>query len=241
MPRDKQKNQKLRMLASQAFAALVLMVLSGCGASGTALETVEPPTNTVGSATPTPLPTVTSTHTLPPPTQTPSPEPTATFTLPASDTPIPTETLTPSPTALGFLLPAARSDMISIYFVQLNSGIGSCGDRYLAFSSEEPITGNIARDVTTGLRKLFSYRKMKYGELYNPVGSSKLAVDNVDWDKKKEQIDVHLRGSLDRPEDACENARLKSQIWLTIKQFPEIKKEIVFINNVLLGDLVSND
>lgn len=241
MLKDKQGISKFKVVVSRIFMILVFVIMSGCGAADTGVETVEPATDTVVPATQTPLPTATVTPTLPAPTETPTQEPTATHTLQASDTPSPTETLTPSPTALGFLLPAARANMISIYFVQLNSGIGSCGDRYLAFSSGEPITGNIARDVTTGLRSLFSYRKKNYGELYNPVGSSKLAVDNVDWDKKKEQIEVHLRGSLDRPEDACENSRLKSQIWLTIKQFSEIKKEIVFINNVLLGDLVSND
>ena len=241
LPIGKQKIINFRMLISIAFMLLMLFVLGGCSAAGSFAETTEPPAANVAPATETPSPTSTFTHTPPPPTDTPTLEPTATFTLPATDTPTPTETMTPSPTGLGFLLPAARSDMISIYFVQLNSGIGSCGDRYLAFSSGEPITGNIARDVATGLRKLFSYRKKTYGELYNPVGSSKLGVDNVDFDKKAGQIDVHLRGALNRPDDPCENLRLKNQIWLTIKQFPEIKKEIVFINKVLLGDLISND
>jgi len=241
MPKVSQKIPNFRTLVFNAFVLLILFVLGGCGASGTSVETIEAPTEPAAPATQTPLPTATVTQTLPPPTGTPTLEPTATFTLQVTDTPTPSETMTPSPTGISFLLPAARSDMISIYFVQLNTGIGSCGDRYLAFSSGEPITGNIARDVATGLRSLFSYRKKTYGELYNPVGSSKLGVDDVEFNKKTGQIEVYLRGSLDRPDDPCENTRLKNQIWLTIKQFTDIKKEIVFMNNVLLGDLISND
>jgi hypothetical protein len=142
---------------------------------------------------------------------------------------------------LFFALPAARADMVNIYFVQLNAGIGACGDRLIAISSGEPITGNIARDVAAGLRKLFSYRQKYYGELYNPQGASRLRVEDVDFEKDTGLIDVYISGTYNRPEDPCDNTRVKAQIWTTIRQFPKITKTNIFLDRVPFGDLLSND
>jgi hypothetical protein len=158
-----------------------------------------------------------------------------------TDTPLPSETATASPTGVGFFLPAARSDMVSIYFILLNPDPSVCNDRVIAVSSGEPITGNIARDVAAGLRKLFSYRQKVYGDLYNPQGASRFRVEEVDFEKDTGLIDVFISGSYNRPEDPCENTRVKAQIWSTIKQFPQVTKTNIFLDRVPFGDLLSND
>ncbi len=225
----------------RVIVLVIFIVASGCSAPLSPVETALPVTDTRVPSSPTSEPTQTPTSTPVTPTETQTPLPSATPTLAFTDTPVPTETSTASPTAAFFLLPAAREGTVNIYFIQLNSGIGACGDRLIAIGSGEPVTGKTARDVTAGLNKLFSYRKMYYGELYNPQGASRFRVDDVSFDKKKGEIVVYLRGSFNRPEDPCENTRLKTQIWATISQFPEIEHEIVFLNRVLLGDLISND
>lgn len=130
--------------------------------------------------------------------------------------------------------------MVNIYFIQPNSGTGTCGDRVIAVGSGEKISGNIARDVAAGLRKLFSYKQAYYGDLYNSLATSKLRVERVEFNKKSGLIEVYFGGDLDRPRDTCEKARVKAQIWSTIRQFPEVKSTNIFLHRVPLGDLVSN-
>jgi len=235
-----------RQTALWRVALVAFFFMAGCGAPQrqTALPSPtlpsQPPAGTPLPPTDTPFPTATATVTLPPSTNTPTLEPSVTSTATETYTLSPTGTLTPLPTSAGSSLPAARTDMVNIYFIQPNSGTGACGDRLIAVSSGEKITGKIERDVAAGLRKLFSYKQEYYGDLYNALATSKLRVERVEFSKKTGLIEVYFGGDLDRPRDACEKARVKAQIWATIKQFAEIKATNIFLHRVPLGDLVSN-
>jgi hypothetical protein len=156
-----------------------------------------------------------------------------------TDTPSPSHTSTIPPTSRFIPLPYGRDDEVKIYFILPDPTPGGCNDRIIAISSGAKITGNIARDVAAGLRKLFTYRAETYGDLYNALHAGKLRVEDVDFDKDSGLIDVLLSGSYRRSPDPCENARVKAQVWTTIRQFPEIKQTNIFLDRIPFGDLVT--
>jgi hypothetical protein len=201
-------------------------------------ENTQPPTDTLPPPTETSAPTQTATLTLPPPTETATLPPSQTPTPADTETSTPSATLTLAPSAGGIPLPAARFDMVNIYFVQLNSGNAACGDRILAVSSEAKISGNIAKDVAAGLRKLFSYHSKFYGELYNPLFASRLRVEGVEFDKQKGYLEVWLSGHYEPSGDDCDKVRVRTQVWGVIRQFPEVTSSTVHLNRILLGDLL---
>jgi hypothetical protein len=230
------RNKINRLAALWRALLVVCFFMAGCG------DPQRPASTATAQLPPTeePLPTATSTLTLQPPTSTPTLEPSLTATSAGTFTPSPTGTFTPLPTSVGSSLPAAGANTVNIYFIQPNSGTGACGDRLLAVGSGVKITGNIARDVAAGLRKLLSYKEKNYGDLYNSLATSKLRVEKVEFSKKSGLIEVYFSGDLHRPKDPCEKARVKAQIWATIRQFPEVKATNIFLGRVPLGDLVSN-
>jgi len=227
-------------LAQIARLLLPVLILSACqGAIPAPTETVALSTEAAPLPTDTPLPTATDTITPVPPTQTSTLEPTFTPSVADTETPSPSQTSTIPPTS-GFIpLPYARDDEVKIYFILPDPTPGGCNDRIIAVSSGAKITGNIAKDVAAGLRKLFTYRNDHYGDLYNALHAGKFRVEDVDFDKGGGLIDVMLSGSYRRSPDPCENARVKAQVWTTIRQFPEIKQTNIFLGRIPFGDLVT--
>jgi hypothetical protein len=228
-------------------SAMILWLVSflvGCS-SPTIAPTAVLPTDTP-LPSPTPLP---PTPTPLPPTETPLP-PTATPTaLPptATETPLPTATatLTPThtlaPTAAGTIVPAASGSTVTIYFIQVKTGGPvACGDSAIGVSSGVKRTGDTARNVAEGLRVLFATKSKMVGTLYNPLYQSNIKVDRVRLDDNG-LIWVYLRGTYKLPKDDCDNLRVKAQIWLTIRQFTDVKSTNIFLNDIPFGDRVSND
>lgn len=224
---------------------LVLSFLVACSAATPVSPTPTPETPTVTPLPPTetPLPTDTPTFTPLPPTDTPTQEPTFTPIPTETETPTSTASFTPSPPPLTHFipLPAASNNTVNIYFIELNAGNAACGDRILAVSSGVEKSGNIQKDVAAGLRKLFSYKEKFYGDLYNPLYASRLRVEKVEFNRKNGLIEVWFNGSFNRPGDPCDNTRIKTQIWNTIKQFPEVKNTNIFLKDIPFGDLLAND
>lgn len=225
---------------------MISMILVSCE-SLTPESTTVPPTATVVPPTNTPLP---PTETPIPPTETPTetPLPTATATETAtpipSDTPTttPTETATPKPASGGAGGYAIVEDPIRIYFIALGTGgpVG-CGDSVIWTGFGQSRTNDIARDVEMALNKLFSYKDEYVGGMYNPASHSNLKVDQVKFTSSNGLITVRLRGKYNRPDDPCENSRVKAQIWSTIRQHRGVKATNIYLNRVPFGDLVSND
>lgn len=222
---------------------LILSFVAGCS-SPTPAPTVVPPTNTpLPSETPLP-----PTPTPLPPTDTPIP-PTDTPTLlppTATETSMPTATATPTPTATtvpaagGTIVPAASGSTVTIYFIQLKTGGPiACGDSAIGVSSGVKRTGDTARNVAEGLRVLLATKSKTVGTLYNPLYASSIKVDRVFLEG--DLIWVYLRGTYKLPKDDCDNLRVKAQIWLTIRQFSDVKRTNIFLNDIPFGDRVSND
>jgi hypothetical protein len=240
--------KRLPWIYRSAIFLLIVSFLVGCSAPGvapTAAPTAAPPTNTpLPSATPppptpTPLP---PTDTPPSPTDTPTPlPPTATETPPPTATATLSPTATTAPAVAGSVVPAASGSTITIYFIQLKTGGPvACGDSAFGVSSGVKRTGDTARNVAEGLRVLFATKSKTVGTLYNPLYQSNIKVDRVSLDDSG-LIWVYLRGTYKLPKDDCDNLRVKAQIWLTIRQFSDVKSTNIFLNDIPFGDRVSND
>ncbi len=200
-----------------------------------------PPSATAVPPTVTPLPTDTLTPTFPPPTNTPTAPPTGTNTPVPTDTPTPTQTEIPGTLPPYIPLPGSSKETVNIYFVLVGTGEATCGSRILAISSGVKVDGDIEKDVTAGLRSLFSHTKQYYGDLYNPLYASRLRVQKVDYERDTDEIVVVLSGTYKPTGDPCDNERVRAQVWSTIRQFRGVKGVTVYLNNGLLGDRLSND
>ncbi len=223
------------------------LLLAGCAPAVNTTPIALSPTNPPATATTPP------TETPLPPTDTP--EPTATLTATATYTPLPTETDlptdTPSPTPSETPTPApvsggggvaAVEDPILMYFISLSdTGPVACGDYVIGVSTGVSRSNDPERDITIALEKLFSYSEEYEFGLYNPLFRSNIRLDKVDFQTGGGLVNVYLRGKYIRPEDKCDNLRVKVQVWTTIRQLRAVKTTNIYLNRVPFGDLVSND
>ena len=140
----------------------------------------------------------------------------------------------------GAALPGGSEDSAFIYFIKLNTGgpVG-CGDSAVAVRSGVPLKGERSEVITNALNTLFSYKSEYVGSLYNPLYASSMKVNSVSISDGV--ATVRLNGTYKPSGDKCDNSRVKAQVWSTILQFRGIDRTIVFINDALLGDRVSND
>jgi hypothetical protein len=99
-------------------------------------------------------------------------------------------------------------------------------------------TGNISDDVSVALKSLFSTGSQYVGELYNPLYQSKLSISKIEFKKQTGEITVFLNGGFTKPKDDCDKLGYRAQVWDTIRQFPEIWRAYVWVNDKLLGDLL---
>jgi hypothetical protein len=191
----------------------------GSNSSSGALQTDTPyPTRT-------PLPSVT-----PLSSDTPTPEPSATPS--STHTQAPTDTATPG-------LAAIPENAIMLYFILPGTGgTIACGDSIVPAYSGLTKSGDIKKDITTALNRLFSIRTKKVGILSNPLFQSNLKVSSVDYNKSSERITVYLNGGFVKPKDECDQLRYRAQVWSTIRQFG-VRNVIVWVNDKLLGDLLA--
>jgi hypothetical protein len=71
--------------------------------------------------------------------------------------------------------------------------------------------------------------------LYNALGHSALAVDTIDRDRGV--ITLRLTGEI-RLRDSCDAPRVRAQIVETVRQFPEVRGVIVYVNGRPLNELL---
>jgi hypothetical protein len=155
-------------------------------------------------------------------------------------TPTPTFTLVPATGRANSSLPSPSESGIKIYFVQLDTGGGvGCGDSVVAVGSGVKKSGDVSKDVKAGLDALFSNKWDYSGALYNPLFRSKISVQHVNYDDGL--ISVHLSGDYNPSGDDCDNTRVKAQIWSTIRQFRDVERTNIFLNEIPFGDRLSND
>lgn len=223
----------------------VMVLFSGC-TSQVPIEIDSPPTDTKVPPTRTRVP---PTHTPVPPTETQTSTPTETNT----PTPTSTDTATPTATATGTSTPTATSstssssftgqsvdNAIRIYFISPNAGGPvACGDYVIGLGIGEPRTSDISEGIEKGLKTLFSYKSEWVGGLYNPLGRSNIKVESVRFNSGL--ATVNLRGTYAKPDDDCDNLRVKAQVWTTVRQFRGVRTTNIYLNGIPFGDRVSND
>ena len=179
------------------------------------------PTNTIVPYTPTASPTKTSSLT-----------PTITSTF----TPTATYTSTPSSTATI----DNPNNVLRIYLISTSTDGPICGDYAIGIRTLTSISDNVEQDVTNALIQLLGISSVMVGGLYNPLANSDIKLSNVDFDQADGLVTVYLRGEYHKPEDRCDNTRVRAQVWSTVKQFPQVKATNIYLNNMPFGDKLSN-
>lgn len=174
-------------------------------------------------ATPTEIP-------ISPATIVPTAVPSTTATLAISKPPVPQKTITES-----------TQNMVKIFLIAVNdngqTGIPvGCGD------SAVPVLVEIAPTqvvLKAALESLLSVKEQYYGQsgLYNALYQSDLQVENVTIDNSG-KASVYLTGTL-KMGGECDTPRVHAQFEQTALQFPTVKTVIIYINGILLSDVVS--
>ena len=186
-------------------------------------------------------PTATATETQIPPTvtQTPTFTPTATFTETPTETATPSATPTQTANNSASVSNNSITNPIRIVLIAQNTGGSICGDTAVFLKTDIKRKGNMESNVMAALKRLLEIDSVYVGNLYNPLAKTGLKVANVKYSNGA--LVVQMRGAYKQPKDPCDNTRMKAQIWETIKQFDGITSLIIYHNDLLLGDKLSND
>jgi hypothetical protein len=217
------------------FLTAVFLFIPACGVPDQAETALPSPTvaeTQVEASEAPPLPTDT-------PSPSPTASPTATATVVPTSTPSPEPSPSPTPTITVGAPAAVSGNWIVKYLVLPGTGgpVG-CGDSLVPVSTGQMISGDVSQDVSTALKSLFSTGGQHIGDLYNALYQSNLSVASVEFKKQTGEITVYLAGGFTKPKDDCEKLRYRAQVWDTIRQFPEIWRAYVWVNDKLLGDLL---
>lgn len=195
--------------------AVALCFFTAC-ASNPATPTVPPPTFTPAPAMPEPS--------LPPVILEPSATPTPLIVTPVS--------LTDTPTALTvYIFLIALEDK-----GQSGKAIG-CDDSAVPVQVTIPQTSGVLR---VALETLLSIKEPYYGQsgLYNALHQSDLQLQDVTIESGRAVI--HLTGTL-MIGGVCDNPRIKAQLEETALQFSTVNTVSIFVNDVPLEDLLSQE
>jgi hypothetical protein len=159
--------------------------------------------------------------------------PTATITVPSLTPVLSTATKVP-PTS------TAVQQTVKIFLIALEdngqSGIlVGCGDSAVPVTVVIPRTQGVLK---AALEKLLSIKEQYYGEsgLYNALYQSDLQLKSVTIDQGKAII--HLTGTV-MLGGVCDAPRVEAQIKQTALQFSTVSDVEVFINDILLEDVLS--
>ncbi len=213
--------------------AIILIILQACTVAPAPPTETPEPTNTATSA-----PTATDTS-VPTNTPTATPEPTATPTDTPTPTETPTATPTETPTETQSPIAGWPEGLILRYFTHIGTGgpIG-CGDSLQGYSTGLLRTGNVKEDLKLALNSLFQSGGPWIGAFYNATYTTNPKVSTVEYKGSTQTATIYLTGSFSKPEDECDRLRYRAQVWETARQFPEVKYAIIWMNDMLLGDLL---
>jgi hypothetical protein len=99
-------------------------------------------------------------------------------------------------------------------------------------------TGNVEADIKTALNTLFASGQ-KVGGYWNSTYPSSFRVSKVEFNQSTGKATITLSGSYVKPADYCEARRYRDQVWATARQFPEVHRAAIWLENgKLLGDLL---
>jgi hypothetical protein len=150
-----------------------------------------------------------------------------------------TAILIQTPPPLPTEMPSPVSDKPPLYYYMIKEGLNvSCGNDEAPVYAGGNRTGNLEADVISALNALFANNGKYVAGLLNPIYQSNMRAKNMNFDPNSGIAEIQLAGSFVKPKDDCDSARMRAQVWGTIYQFEAINKAIVWLNNVLLGDLL---
>lgn len=147
--------------------------------------------------------------------------------------------LTPPPLPTLPLTPTTESVGIVYYMIAENTGgpVG-CGDSLIPIFVGTGNTGSLETNVRTALNALFAHHTKYVNGLLNPIYESRMKAKGVTLDASTGVALVQLGGTFVKPVDICESKRMHAQVFFTVYQFEKIDFAAIYINNVLLGDLM---
>ena len=138
-------------------------------------------------------------------------------------------------------MPPAWADpnIVRVYVTHLGTGGPvACGDSLIGLSAGVWRTGDVKKDIAIALNALFASGQ-NVGAYHNATYPSSFRVSNVEFDKSTGKATVTLSGSYVKPADQCEARRYREQVWATARQFPEVNRVSIWLDNgKLLGDLL---
>jgi hypothetical protein len=103
-----------------------------------------------------------------------------------------------------------------------------CGDSAVAVWRDRTLTGSHLEDLRASLEELFSIKSAEYGDsgFVHSLYDSDLAVERVEFNG--DTVEIDLTGTL-RLLGTCADARMQSQILLTVFQFPGFMNAMITI------------
>ncbi len=147
--------------------------------------------------------------------------------------------LTPPPLPLDTPTPTPQSKGIVYYLIAENTGgpVG-CGDSLLPVFPGINFTPDMETNVIAALNALFSQHTKYVNGLLNPVYESRMKAKHLSFNSATGTARIQLGGTFVKPIDVCEAKRMRDQVFYTVYQFEKIKFAAIYLNNVLLGDLM---
>lgn len=203
------------------------LLLGACGRFEVSIEQTPSPIVTVTSQ----IPANTATPVIISPTE--QVNPTATRAIPSPTPVLPTATQVPR-------TPTQAQQTVKIFLIALEDNgqtgpVVGCGDSVIPVTVVIPSTQGVLK---AALGKLLSIGEQYYGEsgLYNALYQSDLQLKGVTIDQGKAII--HLTGAL-MLGGVCDAPRVEAQIEQTALQFSTVSSVEVFINEIPLEDVLS--
>jgi hypothetical protein len=89
------------------------------------------------------------------------------------------------------------------------------------------------------MNSLFKLKTKDVGGFYNPVYNAHLYVKDVDVIEETGKVFIYLAGSIPKPANECEAARIHDQVWETARQISGYRNITIRVGNKLLGDLIA--
>lgn len=147
-------------------------------------------------------------------------------------TPEPTPTTEPSPTAV-------QKGVIYYLVAKDTGGALGCGDTLIPVYTGIPSSGNLEKDIHTGLHTLLKLKVKEFGGYYNPLHNAHLSTGAIKFNKDSGNVKVELNGSIPKPKDECEYYRVRAVLWETVRHYRDVTGVTFWIGDKLIGDLIA--
>jgi hypothetical protein len=147
-------------------------------------------------------------------------------------TPEPTPTTEPTPTSV-------QKGVIYYLVAKDTGGTLGCGDTLIPVYTGVPRSGNLEKDIHTGLHALLKLKVKEFSGYYNPLHNAHLSTGGIKFNKDSGNVTVNLNGSIPKPKDECEYYRVRAVLWETVRHYRDVTGVTFWIGDKLIGDLIA--